>query len=91
MGLFTDKCAALTRYHEGKGHIFEDCLRFQQLKVLENKAGLEFSILSNLRLMEIRSKIELEFGLLSILELKQSESKMEQYFRYKAMEIPKEE
>ncbi|MFX1273765.1 MAG: ATP-binding cassette domain-containing protein [Promethearchaeota archaeon] len=60
-------------------------------KALENKASLEYSILSNLRLRELISKIELEFGLSSILEIKQSESKMEQYFRYKAMEVPKEE
>ena len=60
-------------------------------KALENKAGLEYSILSNLRFRDLISKIELEFGLDSILEIKQSESKMEQYFRYRAMEVPKEE
>lgn len=57
-------------------------------KALENKAGLEFSLLSNLRFRDLISKIELEFGLTSILEIKQSESKMEQYFRYRAMEVP---
>ncbi|MFX1236814.1 MAG: ATP-binding cassette domain-containing protein, partial [Promethearchaeota archaeon] len=60
-------------------------------KALENKAGMEFSILSELNIRELRSRIELEFGLDAILEMKQTDSKMEEYFRYRAMNIPLDE
>jgi ABC-2 type transport system ATP-binding protein len=58
-------------------------------KVLENKANISFSIFTNLNIDSLFEKIEQEIGTDSILELKQIDSKMEQYFRYKAMEVPK--
>ncbi len=60
-------------------------------KVLENKANIKFSIFSNLNIDKLIEKIEVEMGKDSIQELKQRDSKMEQYFRYKAMEVPKVE
>ncbi|MBN1800295.1 MAG: ATP-binding cassette domain-containing protein [Candidatus Lokiarchaeota archaeon] len=60
-------------------------------KALENKAGMEFSLLSDLNIRELKSRIELEFGLSSIAELKQTDSKMEEYFRYRAMDVPSDE
>ncbi len=60
-------------------------------KVLENKAGISFSIFTNLNLDKLIKKIEEEMGKNSIQEVKQIDSKMEQYFRYKAMELPKVE
>ncbi len=60
-------------------------------KVLENKAGTDFSIFTNLNIDDLIEKIEEETGKDSIQEIKQIDSKMEQYFRYKAMEVPKVE
>ena len=60
-------------------------------KVLENKAGTDFSIFTNLNIDDLIEKIEEEMGKNSIQEVKQIDSKMEQYFRYKAMEVPKVE
>jgi len=57
-------------------------------KVLENKAGTDFSVFSNLNLKKLQEIIEEEMGEHSIVKIKQSDSKMEQYFRYKAMEVP---
>ena len=57
-------------------------------KVLENKAGTNFSLFSNLNLNKLQEIIEEEMGKNSIASIKQSDSKMEQYFRYKAMEVP---
>ncbi len=58
-------------------------------KALENKAGTDFSILSDLNLSSLEEKIKLNFGFDSIKDIKQNDTKMEQYFRYKAMEVPK--
>jgi ABC-2 type transport system ATP-binding protein len=74
----------------------EDAIRRLELlpgieKVLENKAGTDFSLFSNLNLIELQKLIEEEMGEGSILNIKQTDSKMEQYFRYKAMEVPKVE
>lgn len=60
-------------------------------KVLENKLGTNFSIFTNLNIDRLIEKIEEEMGKNSIQEVKQIDSKMEQYFRYKAMEVPKVE
>lgn len=60
-------------------------------KVLENKVGTSFSIFTNLNIDRLIKKIEEEMGKNSIQEVKQIDSKMEQYFRYKAMELPKVE
>lgn len=57
-------------------------------KVLENKAGTDFSVFSNLNLSKLQDIIEEEMGENSILSIKQSDSRMEQYFRFKAMEVP---
>jgi len=58
-------------------------------KALENKAGTDFSLFTNLNMVDLHQIIELEMGENSILNIKQTDSKMEQYFRYKAMEVPK--
>ncbi|MFX1371608.1 MAG: prenyltransferase/squalene oxidase repeat-containing protein [Promethearchaeota archaeon] len=58
-------------------------------KVLENKVGTNYSIFTNLNIDMLVEKIEEEMGKESIKEVKQIDSKMEQYFRYKAMEVPK--
>ncbi|MFX1572479.1 MAG: prenyltransferase/squalene oxidase repeat-containing protein [Promethearchaeota archaeon] len=60
-------------------------------KVLENKAGTDFSIFTNLNIDNLVDKIEEEIGKGLIKEINQIDSKMEQYFRYKAMEVPKVE
>ncbi|MFO7795871.1 MAG: prenyltransferase/squalene oxidase repeat-containing protein [Promethearchaeati archaeon] len=57
-------------------------------EALENKAGTDFAILTDLNLNEVRVDLEKEFGENSILGLKQSDTVMEQYFRYRAMEVP---
>ncbi|NHJ20471.1 MAG: ATP-binding cassette domain-containing protein [Candidatus Lokiarchaeota archaeon] len=57
--------------------------------VLENKAGTEYSLLTNLSVKDLIAKIELEVGKDSILDIKQIDSKMEQFFRYKLIEVPK--
>jgi ABC-2 type transport system ATP-binding protein len=61
------------------------------VKVLENKAGTEFSLFSDLNLNEIQEKVEREMGKNTIQKIQQSDAKMEQYFRYKTMVIPKVE
>ncbi len=58
-------------------------------KVLENKAGTNYSIFSNLNIDTLVERIEEKIGKNSIQEVKQIDSKMEQYFRYKAMEVSK--
>ena len=58
-------------------------------KALENKAGIEFGVLSDINISSVQRKIELEFGFNNIQSFKQSESQMEEYFRFKAMEVPK--
>ncbi len=60
-------------------------------KVLENKAGTEYSIFTDLNIDNLINEIEEVIGKDSILDIKQIDSKMEQYFRYKAMEVPKVE
>ncbi|MFX1567608.1 MAG: prenyltransferase/squalene oxidase repeat-containing protein [Promethearchaeota archaeon] len=60
-------------------------------KVLENKVGTEYSVFTDLNIDNLIKEIEGEIGENSILEIKQIDSKMEQYFRYKAMEVPKVE
>jgi ABC-2 type transport system ATP-binding protein len=60
-------------------------------KVLENRAGTDFSLFTELNITELRNIIEAEMGEGSISTIKQTDSKMEQYFRYKAMEVPKVE
>ncbi len=58
-------------------------------KALENKVGTDYIILSNLPKIKLRKEVGEEFGDNSILGINQSDSKMEEYFRYKAMEVPK--
>ena len=60
-------------------------------KVLENKAGTNYSIFTNLNIDNLIKEIKKEMGKKSIQEIKQIDSRMEQYFRYKAMEVPKVE
>ncbi|MFX1557578.1 MAG: prenyltransferase/squalene oxidase repeat-containing protein [Promethearchaeota archaeon] len=60
-------------------------------KVLEDKAGTDYSIFTNLNINDLFEKIEGEYGIGSIEKLKQTDSRMEQYFRFKAMEVPKVE
>jgi len=85
----------------GKGRSIEVC--FKELKenvietlesidgiesVLENKAGTDYSLFTELNLKELIEKIENEVGKDSIQEIKQIDSKMEQFFRYKLIEVP---
>ncbi|MHA1239790.1 MAG: prenyltransferase/squalene oxidase repeat-containing protein [Promethearchaeota archaeon] len=56
--------------------------------VLENKAGTDYSIFTNLNVESLVIKIENEVGKDTIQELKQVDSKMEQFFRYKLIEVP---
>jgi len=85
----------------GKGRSIEIC--FKELKenltetlesidgiesVLENKAGTDYSLFTELNLKELIEKIENEIGKDSIQEIKQIDSKMEQFFRYKLIEVP---
>lgn len=58
-------------------------------KVLETKAGTDFSLFTDLNISNLHEKIEGEMGIGSIQNMKQTDSKMEQFFRYKAMEVPK--
>jgi len=58
-------------------------------KVLENKAGFDYSLFTDLNINDLHEKIEGEIGIGSIQKVKQIDSKMEQFFRYKAMEVPK--
>ena len=57
--------------------------------VLENKAGTEYSIFTNLSVEFLIVKIENEISKDAIQDLKQIDSKMEQFFRYKLIEVPK--
>jgi len=85
----------------GKGRSIEVC--FKELKenlietlesidgiesVLENKAGTDYSLFTELNLKELIEKIVNEIGKDSIQEIKQIDSKMEQFFRYKLIEVP---
>ena len=85
----------------GKGRSIEVC--FKELKenlietlesidgiesVLENKAGTDYSLFTELNLKELIEKIENEIGKDSIQEIKQIDSKMEQFFRCKLIEVP---
>ncbi len=56
--------------------------------VLENKAGTDYSIFTNLDVESLVIKIENEVGKDTIQDLKQIDSKMEQFFRYKLIEVP---
>ena len=56
--------------------------------VLENKAGTDYSLFTELNIKELIEKIENEIGKDSIQEIKQIDSKMEQFFRYKLIEVP---
>jgi ABC-2 type transport system ATP-binding protein len=57
-------------------------------KVLENKAGTDFSLFTELNMKKLAEEIEKIFGSFVIQQIKQTEAKMEQFFRYKAMEVP---
>ena len=85
----------------GKGRSIELCFnsiqenmvqRLESLdgieNVLENKAGTDYSIFTNLNVESLVIKIENEVGKDTIQELKQIDSKMEQFFRYKLIEVP---
>ncbi len=85
----------------GKGRSIEVCFKeskenvIQRLEaidgiesVLENKAGTDYSLLTNLNVNDLIDKIEIEVGQDAILEIKQIDSKMEQFFRYKLIEVP---
>lgn len=56
--------------------------------VLENKAGTDYSLFTELNLKKLIEKIENKIGKDSIQEIKQIDSKMEQFFRYKLIEVP---
>jgi ABC-2 type transport system ATP-binding protein len=58
-------------------------------KALENRAGTDFTLLSDLNLTQIKKRIKDEFGEDNIKTFQQTDSKMESLFRYKAMEVPK--
>ncbi|MHA1671512.1 MAG: prenyltransferase/squalene oxidase repeat-containing protein, partial [Promethearchaeota archaeon] len=57
-------------------------------KVLENKAGTDFSLFTELNIKKLTEKIEKIFGGFVIQQVKQTDARMEQFFRYKAMEVP---
>jgi len=57
-------------------------------KVLETKAGTDFSIFSDIDLNTLTEQIKQEFPN-SIPQMIQSDSQMEDFFRYRAMEVPK--
>ena len=58
-------------------------------KALENTAGTDYSLFTNLNLIDLNKKVENEVGTGLIGSIKQTDAQMEQYFRYKAMEVPK--
>jgi len=85
----------------GKGRSIEVC--FKEIKenvietlesidgidsVLENKAGTDYSLFTELNMKELVEKIENEIGKDSIQEIKQIDSKMEQFFRCRLIEVP---
>ncbi|MHA1642878.1 MAG: prenyltransferase/squalene oxidase repeat-containing protein [Promethearchaeota archaeon] len=77
-------------FKEVKENVIKDLERLERIdKVLENKAGTDYSIFTDLNLEELKEVIENIFGENSIELMKQIDAKMEQYFRYKAMEVPK--
>ncbi|MHA1414416.1 MAG: ATP-binding cassette domain-containing protein, partial [Promethearchaeota archaeon] len=77
-------------FKEVKENVIENLERLERIdKVLENKAGTDYSIFTDLNLEELKEVIENIFGENSIELMKQIDAKMEQYFRYKAMEVPK--
>ena len=57
-------------------------------KVLENKAGTDFSLFTELNIKKLTEEVEKIFGGFVIQQIKQTDAKMEQFFRYKAMEVP---
>ena len=57
-------------------------------KVLENKAGTDFSLFTELNIKKLTEGVEKIFGGFIIQQIKQTDARMEQYFRYKAMEVP---
>ena len=88
----------------GKGRsieiIFEDIVseaveKLQKIegieKVLENKAGTEFSLFTGLSLEILTKKIDDAITDSKIKQITQSDARMEQFFRYKSMEVPKVE
>jgi ABC-2 type transport system ATP-binding protein len=85
----------------GKGRSIEVCFKeskedvIQRLEaiegiesVLENKAGTDYSLFTNLNVNDLMNRIEIEVGQDAILEIKQIDSKMEQFFRFKLIEVP---
>lgn len=58
-------------------------------RVLEDKAGTDYSIYTNLTLNQIKEKIKDLFGKDLLEKINQSESRMEEYFRYRTIEIEK--
>ena len=58
-------------------------------KVFEKISGIQYLIFSDLTLDIIKDRIEPHFGFGSIKEIVQKDSTMEEYFRYKAIEVPK--
>ena len=58
-------------------------------KVLENKAGTEFSLFTGISLGALTKKIEDVITESKIKQITQSDARMEQFFRYKSMEVPK--
>ncbi|MBD3253998.1 MAG: ATP-binding cassette domain-containing protein [Candidatus Lokiarchaeota archaeon] len=57
-------------------------------KALENKVGTDFVLLSDLNMDSLFGEIKKKFPN-SIPQMMQRDTKMEEYFRYKAMEVPK--
>jgi len=57
-------------------------------KVLENKAGTDFSLFTELNMKKLTEEIEKIVGGFVIQQIKQTDARMEQFFRYKAMEVP---
>jgi len=57
-------------------------------KALENKAGTDFSLFTELNMKKLKEEIEKIVGGFVIQQIKQTDARMEQFFRYKAMEVP---
>jgi ABC-2 type transport system ATP-binding protein len=57
-------------------------------KALENKAGTDFSLFTELNIKNLKEELERTFGGSVVQEIKQTDARMEQFFRYKAMEVP---
>ncbi|MHA1105200.1 MAG: prenyltransferase/squalene oxidase repeat-containing protein, partial [Promethearchaeota archaeon] len=57
-------------------------------KALENKAGTDFSLFTELNIKKLTEEVEKTFGGFVIQQIKQTDARMEQFFRYKAMEVP---